>query len=90
MQDGYPTSFVTDAYQSNCIAWDPATRLPRRNSSDIYYQGSGQTVALGGRDFQINFGYVLKNVFTGDYITVGSPHVVVHLHRFPHAGSVRC
>ena len=73
MQDGYPTSFVTDVYQSLCVAWDPVTRLPRRNASDIY-PGYGQTVALGGSNYQFNFGYVVQNVFTGDYITVGSPH----------------
>lgn len=70
VHDGYPTSFVTDVYQSLCVAWDPVTRLPRRNSSDIY-PGYGQTVALGGRDFQMNFGYLVQNVYTGDYITVG-------------------
>lgn len=69
VQDGYPTSYVTDVYQSLCVAWDPVSRLPRRNSSDIY-PGYGQTVPLGGSNFQMNFGYLISNVFTGDYITV--------------------
>lgn len=69
MQDGYPTDYVTAPYQPLCVAWDPVTRLPKRNSSDIY-PSYGETVALGGRDFQFTFHYYIQNTNIGDYITV--------------------
>jgi hypothetical protein len=68
VQDGYPTSYVTANYQALCVAWDPATRLPKRNTSDIY-PAQGSTTALGNGSFQFQFYSPITNVATGDYIT---------------------
>lgn len=72
VQDGYPTSYVTNYYQALCVPWDPVTRLPKQNTSDIY-PTPGQTTALGGSNFQLNFNYDNFGVQIGDYITVRRP-----------------
>ncbi|CAL8472258.1 g11800 [Coccomyxa elongata] len=66
VQDGYPIDQVLPQGNPLCVAWDPDTRLPRKNSSDIYV---GSTTSLGGRNFQMKFGYVVVGVFIGDFIT---------------------
>ncbi len=68
VQDGYPIDQVLPQGNPLCVAWDPDARIPRKNSSDIYV---GSTTSLGGRDFQMKFGYVVVGVFKGDFITVG-------------------
>ena len=72
VHDGYPTNYVTNNYQALCVPWDPVTRLPLQNTSDIY-PTPGQTVALGGSNFQFNFNYDNFGVSIGDYITVRVP-----------------
>ena len=69
MQDGYPTYYVAEDYQALCVAWDPVTRLLKRNTSDIYPL-PGETVELTSTTFQFSFGSVISNVDVGDYITV--------------------
>ncbi|BDA47298.1 hypothetical protein COCOBI_10-1440 [Coccomyxa sp. Obi] len=66
VQDGYPIDQVVAQGSPLCVAWDPNTRLPRKNSSDIYV---GSTTSLGGRTFQMKFAYVVVGVFKGDFIT---------------------
>lgn len=63
-----------DSYQALCVAWDPDTRLPIRNSSDIYPQ-QGQTTSIGGRSFQFTFNYQVVGTSVGDFITVRAPTV---------------
>ena len=72
VQDGYPTDYVTDYYQALCVPWDPATRLPLQNTSDIY-PTPGATTSLGGNDFQFQFNYANFGISVGNYITVGHP-----------------
>ena len=83
VHDGYPTNYVTNNYLALCVPWDPVTRLPLQNTSDIY-PTPGQTVALGGSNFQFNFNYDNFGVSIGDYITVRVPlnlefEVVLHV-----------
>ena len=70
VQDGYPIDYVTDYYQALCVPWDPATRLPLQNTSDIY-PTPGATISLGGNNFQFHFNYVNFGVSVGNYLTVG-------------------
>ena len=70
VQDGYPIDYVTDYYQALCVPWDPATRLPLQNTSDIY-PTPGATISLGGNNFQFQFNYVNFGISVGNYITVG-------------------
>ena len=70
VQDGYPIGYVTDYYQALCVPWDPVTRLPLQNTSDIY-PTPGATTSLGGSNFQFQFNYENFGVSIGDYITVG-------------------
>lgn len=69
VQDGYPTDFVTASYQALCVPWDPDTRLPRRNATDIY-PNVGQTTLVSGRTYQFMFGYTPQGISIGDFITV--------------------
>ena len=72
VQDGYPTNYVTQYYQALCVPWNPVTRLPKQNTSDIY-PTPGQTTSLGGSNFQFNFNYNNFGISVGDYITVRPP-----------------
>lgn len=73
VQDGYPTNYVTQYYQALCVPWNPVTRLPKQNTSDIY-PTPGQTTSLGGSNFQFNFNYNNFGISVGDYITVRGLH----------------
>ncbi len=71
VQDGYPIDMVTANYQALCVGWDPDSRLPRTNASDIYPQ-QGLTTPLGGRSFQFKFGYNVVGFSKGDFVTVSA------------------
>lgn len=76
VQDGYPIDYVTDYYQALCVPWDPATRLPLQNTTDIY-PTPGATTSLGGNNFQFQFNYANFGISVGNYITVGHPGLSV-------------
>jgi hypothetical protein len=76
VQDGYPTYYVaSSSYQPLCVPYDPVTRLPRTNATDIY-PSFGQTLPLGGSSFQFLFNYYIDGVYQGDYITVSPCHML--------------